>query len=211
MSERGRVRSSRIRCTAGAPHASSPGTRATGTHQALRMLPRRAPASMAMSRPSPVLVGRSCGCGHRATQERADELVVPLESARGDDDRAGVDGADVLRACRTRRRGRTLSATTRCAGTSLEHRLDAPVEACLEEGTDEPEAHAVEACADAFAEDLRRRHRRGTAERRVGQHDGVRAALVADAARPLPQLREGEQRVVEGTTTTGRPPGCSGW
>ena len=63
------------------------GTTPTGIHHASRMLVIIAPALMAMSRPSPVMVSIDTGCVIGPRRNGATQLLVPLEAARGQDRR----------------------------------------------------------------------------------------------------------------------------
>ena len=168
-----------------------------GTHQASRMLPSDAPTRIAIRRPSPVFVGHGRRADQRSADERVDQFAVPLEAAGREHDAAvaRLTGLAVLEA----HAGHPAVVDDEFDGAHPRARLDAAVEAGLEQRTDQALPGAALVVDLAALEFLRRDAVRcAAAEAGLAHHD-VAGQLRADRhlVLPLAELVEREQRAFQ--------------
>ena len=187
---------------------SSTGTSPTGIHHASRMFVIIAPALIAMSKPSPVLVSIETGCviGPRRKARRSssfhsnppDASTTPFVAA------TSIGPSGVSTTTPTTAPSSRQQLPPRAGGA----RLDAAVQARPEEATGE-RLTAAPLVADAPSLVLlgRRRLRHGLAERCLA-HGDVRVGEVRrrrEPVRPLAELVERVDRALQGAPAPGAP------
>ena len=154
MIERGRVRSRSTIWARGRPNNSSPGMCSVGTHHASRISPRRAPARIAIRKPSPVLPGydaapsigprRKASTSVRSHSNPPVAITTPPAAAIS----ASPSGVE------TRDTGHRPAVDEQVDGAVLEPRLDAAFEQGGEQPTDQGRATPAKVLAAAGGEHL---------------------------------------------------------